>query len=165
MTPSSRFNFSLIPCLLSAVALLAFTGCDEGACVTHNANSNGKYYFCIDDSLSQCQDFWCDPEDTYCAQFSSYSCDEIGLGSSSESFSEPESPDWSMGTVDSSGSGGGGGGSCTSSYQGPMGDAQVYTQCASVWNYRCQAKNNDAADKNCLVYKSLQATVACPYCR
>ncbi|MCY1037190.1 hypothetical protein OV207_37545 [Corallococcus sp. BB11-1] len=57
-----------------------------------------------------------------------------------------------------------GGGSCTPTYQGPTGDAQVYTQCASVWNYRCQMKNHSAADQNCLVYDSLEATVSCPYC-
>ncbi|WP_309890636.1 hypothetical protein [Archangium sp.] len=60
--------------------------------------------------------------------------------------------------------GSGGSGACTSTYQGPTGDAQVYTQCASVWNYRCQQKNNSAADQNCLVYDSLEATVSCPYC-
>lgn len=60
--------------------------------------------------------------------------------------------------------GGGGSGSCTSSYQGPTGDPQVSTQCMSVWNYRCQAKNQSAADQNCLVYDSLEATVSCPYC-
>ncbi|NPC69431.1 hypothetical protein HPP05_06685 [Corallococcus exiguus] len=61
-------------------------------------------------------------------------------------------------------SGGSSGGTCTSTYQGPTGDAQVYTQCASVWNYRCQQKNDSAADQNCLVYDSLEATVECPYC-
>lgn len=61
-------------------------------------------------------------------------------------------------------SGGGGSGSCTDSYQGPTGDPQVSTQCMSVWNYRCQAKNQSAADQNCRVYESLEATVACPYC-
>ncbi|WP_375744515.1 hypothetical protein NR800_06795 [Corallococcus interemptor] len=61
-------------------------------------------------------------------------------------------------------SGGSSGGTCTPTYQGPTGDAQVYTQCASVWNYRCQQKNDSAADQNCLVYDSLEATVDCPYC-
>lgn len=61
-------------------------------------------------------------------------------------------------------SGGSSGGTCTATYQGPTGDAQVYTQCASVWNYRCQQKNDYAADQNCLVYDSLEATVDCPYC-
>lgn len=61
-------------------------------------------------------------------------------------------------------SGGSSGGTCTATYQGPTGDAQVYTQCASVWNYRCQQKNDSAADQNCLVYDSLEASVDCPYC-
>jgi hypothetical protein len=55
-------------------------------------------------------------------------------------------------------------GSCTSTYQGPTGDPQVSTQCMSVWNYRCQQRNTSAADQNCRVYDSLDATVSCPYC-
>ncbi|MBF5043799.1 hypothetical protein FGE12_15480 [Aggregicoccus sp. 17bor-14] len=53
---------------------------------------------------------------------------------------------------------------CTSSYQGPTGDPQVSTQCMSVWNYRCVQHDSSKADQNCLVYDSLEATVACPYC-
>lgn len=56
------------------------------------------------------------------------------------------------------------GGSCTSSYKGPTDDAQVATQCMSVWNYLCIQKNPTAAKKNCAVYDSLEATVPCPYC-
>lgn len=64
----------------------------------------------------------------------------------------------------SDGGGSGGSGSCTSTYQGPTGDPQVATQCMSVWNYRCQANNPSAADQNCLVYRSMDPTVPCPYC-
>lgn len=55
-------------------------------------------------------------------------------------------------------------GNCTATYQGPTADPQVSTQCMSIWNYRCNQDNSTAADQNCLVYDSLEATVPCPYC-
>ncbi len=62
------------------------------------------------------------------------------------------------------GTGGAKAASCTTTYEGPSGDPQVSTQCMAVWNYRCRDGNMSAADQNCLVYASLNATVGCPYC-
>lgn len=160
--PVNRFLVAASGLLSLAAVLVVLLGCGffaQGACV-HGSN----LYFCQEDSEDQCSEFWCDDWE-YCAYFAGETCEDVGFdGVLLEEFEEPREPEWSIGSPSGGGGGGGGSGKCTSTYNGPQGDPQVSTQCMSVWNYRCQAKNNEAADKNCKVYDQLEATVSCPYC-
>lgn len=119
MSPSPAPSRVLLPLLRSAparsfvaVALLvgaaALSGCgvlgQSGACV----RGGSTLYFCQDDSLSQCQEFWCDGDWSTCSYFEDLSCDEIGFADSVslDSFTPASTPAWTYG----GGSGGGGGG-------------------------------------------------------
>lgn len=105
--PARRFT---LPALL-ATALLALAGCDmfeSGACL-HAGTGD---FFCINDTLQKCQEFWCGPDDDweYCAYYTDRTCGDIGFVGSgySESFSSSETPDWTYGTAPSGTSSGAG---------------------------------------------------------
>jgi hypothetical protein len=106
LSPAARSAVAALACV-AGVALLG--GCAKGgACVTGN-----NAYFCQEDSLQECQEFWCDGYWASCSYFESASCTDLGFASESESlgaFSAPQTPDWTYG----GGAGGGGGGSSSS---------------------------------------------------
>lgn len=89
----ARSAVAALACV-AGVALLG--GCaTSGACVTGE-----NIYFCQEDSLEQCQEFWCDDDWASCSFFASASCTDLGFPSESEyltSFSTSETPDWTLG--------------------------------------------------------------------
>ncbi len=132
---------------LALLCLLALTGCKAGgACVTQNTASGSGSFHCSDTSKKSCQDSFCFAEDTYCGFYPDYDCEELGMADGPATVFDPLlDPEWSTGSYNPAA----GNGACGSSYQGP---------------YRCNAGNDYAADQNCLVYDSLEATEPCPYC-
>jgi hypothetical protein len=133
-----------LPLLAVAPLLLLLAGCPAGPCPEASTCEG-----CVAMYVSEgCR--WCPLENECTDSLADNTCDI-----STEVFDS----DQCMET-----GGGSSSGSCTSSYQGPTGDPQVSTQCMSVWNYRCVQQDDSRADQNCLVYDSLEATVACPYC-
>ncbi len=96
--------------LAALIALSPLANCDlfeSGACVSAGSND----YFCQDDSLEKCQQFWCGADDDweFCAYYADRTCSDVGFGSSgySESFSTSATPDWTRGSAPSSTTSGG----------------------------------------------------------